>query len=309
MEDVQRPTDPVDSGAQFEEALADKVSIEALLHARPYEPNQETFDPDCQSTVRGYLRQLTQDNWFGHHRSRTWGYTVLRTSYEDDARFQAALNVIKRYLRLRNDDEARHITSSIEYKVKWSGWPERVPACTDTALFDEFLKRYVNDVLQDRDALEGASVTECYAYFKRWAIDHWHLDPKYISAASPRLKSAILMDAETIDQLQNFPEDIGDQMPFAVASKFWVKMIEAEPRPRGGSRTTEWGMVDCYRVRVADLISFWFGRTWNEPANKTWQTDLQDPQIHYHSDDFLPPGTELPVRDFLINPPLKSFTP
>ncbi len=33
-------------------------------------------------------------------------------------------------------------------------------------------------------------------------------------------------------------------------------MIEAEPQPRGGSQTTEWGMVDCYRVQVADLISF-----------------------------------------------------
>lgn len=108
------------------------------------------------------------------------------------------------------------------------------------------------------------------------------MEPYLISAASPRLKSCIVLDAETIEQLKGIPDgllDLSDREIRPIGAKFWVKMAEAEPKSR--SHTPRAELVEIYRVRLVDLEQFWFMRDIREPANLTYKTDPQDPNVHY----------------------------
>ena len=117
-------------------------------------------------------------------------------------------------------------------------------------------------------------------YFKRWAYAHWGGNPKHISAASPRLKSCILLDAETMDHLQNtsksFPDARSTSESFKLGGLFWVKIVEAFPQPRF------LGMADCYRLRLGDLADFWFGRTWLDPDRSSSPVVGQPEDVYYY---------------------------
>jgi hypothetical protein len=116
-------------------------------------------------------------------------------------------------------------------------------------------------------------------YFKSWALAHWHGDPALISAGSPRLKSCIVLDAETLDQLQDVPEDIPVEQWYSVRGRWWVKMAEAYPQARWKS------VADCYRVRLGDLVYFWFERQWREPFASTAPVEGEGEDVFYYRYD------------------------
>jgi hypothetical protein len=285
MEDTEQLPQSVSPEAQMQEAVAD-VQILATAASGPrqlFQANSSLgiIDPEARNTLRAYLRHLAEQNWLGDYRARTWGYAILRTSYGDDGKFNAATDVLSRYVRLWSDEEARSVTAALEKLDRWNDLPAGLPTTADTTLNEQFTQRFVNDVLQDHDVLDQAPIPQVCDYFRKWALAHWHQDPHTISAASSRLKSAILLDAETIDQLQDVPLEIPDEEIFSVGQQFWVKMVEAEPVPRLGWQDARDGMTSCYRVRLCDLIPFWFERNRRDPAHLADGTDDRYPGTYF----------------------------
>ncbi|KAK8091859.1 hypothetical protein PG997_002220 [Apiospora hydei] len=85
-------------------------------------------------------------------------------------------------------------------------WPAKSTTKPDRRAEDELAKRFINDVLEDREALADDTVGQVSAYFGRWASARWKPKPMppnipVIVYHSRRLQSCILLDAETIEHL------------------------------------------------------------------------------------------------------------
>jgi len=94
------------------------------------------------------------------------------------------------------------------------------------------------------------------------------------------LKSCILLDAETLDQLQNAqqstPDALSSSESFEIGGRFWVKIVEAFPLPG------VMGGADCYRLRLGDLADFWFKRTWLDPDRLASPVKNQPEDVYYY---------------------------
>ncbi len=85
--------------------------------------------------------------------------------------------------------------------------PEGVSTAADPRPSDEFyVRRFVNDVVEDREALQDATPAYTSAFFRRWALERWDGDEWRFLAAGPRLETAILFDEETVAHLQGLAE-------------------------------------------------------------------------------------------------------
>jgi hypothetical protein len=242
-------------------------------------------NPEATCTSRNLLRWLSENHWFAEsYLPRTWGYTILRTTYTDDEAFQAAADALGRYMRARADAEIARVAEDYERLRTRGQLPEGV--AVDRRPSDEFyVNRFVNEVVQDQEQLENAAVADVCAYFRRWALARWHMDERYFSAATPRLKTAILFDEETVTQLQGvgacrFAEK-GDV--WKMGREFWVKMVEAEPKERGGPNMNQ-GVTDCFRVRLQHLQLYWFDRDRSDPAYMVWEVDERFPGEWFFTD-------------------------
>ncbi|KAK8059135.1 hypothetical protein PG996_009065 [Apiospora saccharicola] len=105
---------------------------------------------------------------------------------------------------------------------------------------------------------------------------------------SARLSACILLDAETVEQLQGVPASPAELYPRL--RDFWVKMVEAQPVPRQGPYYYDDGSVcDVYRVRLAHLVDFWFDSSDGNPEKTTEEPDPQDKSIrYYHPSGWVP---------------------
>jgi len=73
-----------------------------------------------------------------------------------------------------------------------------------------------------------------------------------------------MLDAETLDQLYGLTtQQVRLEQYQIIGSQYWVKMAESYPQPRVV------GIADCYRVKLRDLIDFWFSRDWQCPSAST----------------------------------------
>ncbi|KAH7403158.1 hypothetical protein BKA64DRAFT_442504 [Cadophora sp. MPI-SDFR-AT-0126] len=155
-----------------------------------------------------------------------------------------------------------------------------MPETANSVPNEVLLERFVNDIVEDKETLDEATVRQVSDYFRRWTYAHWSGDPAHISAGSPRLKSCILLDAETLDQLQTTPQFIPNapsrSQGLELGGCFWVKIVEAFPR----LRLT--GMADCYRLLLGDLADFWFRRTWLDPNRSSSPVVDQPKDIYYY---------------------------
>ena len=227
--------------AEDRQAVADAQQLRTL--ASDYSP--EEFAPGDRNpeASRGSREQLV---WLSQHfasadsyRARTWGYTILRTTYADDAAFGAAVSTLNRYMRARADGECWRVTNDLETLRNQGRLPRGTPTTADPRPSDElYARRFVNDVVQDRAAHDKATPTQACAFFRRWALERWHREEWCFSAAGPRLKTAILFDEETVAQPQGLVaqdwcagEDPGGEAR-RVAREYWVKMVESEPKQR-----------------------------------------------------------------------------
>ena len=71
-----------------------------------------------------------------------------------------------------------------------------------------------------------------------------------------------------------------------------MKIVEAYPQPR------VFGTTDCCRLRLGDLVDFWFRRTWLEPDRSTSSVLDQPEDLFYynageHGKDFGQPGGQI----------------
>lgn len=167
----------------------------------------------------------------------------------------------------------------------------------DRQIEDEFERRFVNEVFEDRDRFADATADQVRACFLRWAqerFDMFHPPPAYSRIQRPanfrfrhhepcsaRLFACILLDAETVEQLQGVPASPAELYPRL--RDFWVKMVEAQPVPREEPYYPDGSVCDLYRVRLADLVEFYFDDSEWGPERSTEEPDPQDKSIRYYN--------------------------
>ncbi|CAJ0554852.1 Ff.00g133650.m01.CDS01 [Fusarium sp. VM40] len=117
----------------------------------------------------------------------------------------------------------------------------------DTRLNIEFTRRYQNGILQDKQ-LDGASVAMVRSYFNDWIASNNGTSV----AGDVRFTTCIMLDAETLVQLSEAPQNLPSDSSEYFGSQYWVKMVEAEC-----------GYEEAFRTRIFgryDLAEYWFHR-------------------------------------------------
>ncbi|KAK3896444.1 hypothetical protein C8A05DRAFT_40024, partial [Staphylotrichum tortipilum] len=255
--------------AEDRSADADAQQLRALADAYLPELAPGINNPEPCRNSRRLLIWLSQNYAdASHYRARTWGYTILRTTYGNDAAFDAAVGTLARYMRAKGDQVCWWTAENLGSFDIRSSLPEGATLTPDPRPSDKlYVHRFVNEAVQDREALENATPTQACTFFRRWALERWDGEEKYFSAAGPRLKTVILFDDETVVQLQSLAaHEFAGENPGKEASDagagFWVKMVEAEPKQRDLNQ----GLLEWFRVGFWDLANFWFDRDITEPA-------------------------------------------
>ncbi|KAH6962889.1 hypothetical protein DER45DRAFT_624983 [Fusarium avenaceum] len=114
-------------------------------------------EPQCRGIFSRLDEVLTLDDG---HRPLQWGFAIIRTAYgpESDEQFQHALTLIGRiaqaWSNIEIDDFKNELVYVKENNVERLG---NVSMEIDTRLNIEFIRRYQNDILQDKQ-LDGTSV-------------------------------------------------------------------------------------------------------------------------------------------------------
>ncbi|KAH6617431.1 hypothetical protein F5144DRAFT_392328 [Chaetomium tenue] len=259
----------------------DVLCLEAL--AKP--PNRDlppnVRDPEAHRRSRWGLDWMTcRFVSPSNHLPRTWGYTILRTTYtpDSDAAVTTAVHALTHFMRAMARRECRGVTDRLQRLQRSRQLPAGVSTTGDARPSDEFyMKRFVTELVEDKAGLKHAAVPgEVCAYFRRWSLARFAKEEKYFSAASPRLKSAILFDEETVEHLQGLAagELDGDPEVSVAGKEFWVKAVEAEPE----KRNMRPGLSDCFRVPVGLLDEYWFERDRAHPAYEMlWKEDERFP--------------------------------
>ncbi|KAI8724290.1 hypothetical protein NCS52_00286800 [Fusarium sp. LHS14.1] len=201
------------------------------------------------------------------HRHRRWGFAIVRTAYGpgSDEQFRHALALIGRIVQVEADSEAAGVKEDIAWKKKNSFQLDHIPVEVDTRPNDEIVRRYENDVLEDDKKLEGASVATVRKYFNRWIMDK---EGTSISG-DMRYAACIMLDAETLAQLATAPRDFPPEGSIGLGSPYWVKMVEAKPKPE-----------DTFLVHVFGeygLVQYWFDRNYRR-RSAIEMTHTEDPE-------------------------------
>jgi hypothetical protein len=140
----------------------------------------------------GILRLLRDGERRKQHNDYTWGFRIYRTTYDrsdSEARFAKALEVLNDYIRFKcfSHDEHRPKTISPD----------------DNTASEQLWQRLRNDIVEDRELLEGASKTP--AKILELAQNWVHLDRKGTTSDSPRYRFFLVVDDEVIDHLLQLP--------------------------------------------------------------------------------------------------------
>ncbi|KAL2752052.1 hypothetical protein ACRALDRAFT_1083636 [Sodiomyces alcalophilus JCM 7366] len=218
---------------------------------RPGNPERPFWDP-WQHTISLYGFRCTSEEY---HHEKCWGWTILRTSYDDDEAFTQAVAAIHRLALVRLEDEYResrtrgkpdnddmnavnekldqvpgHPNLRNSIKKAWNAMvgpardalPEGEPFTPDWVITHELVRRYHNIVVQDRKALDGADVVEAWEYAH--ALD---LQEREWGA---RGQFFIYLDKESIHRLAQAPsqEELARMAPderSKTAWHYWVKAV------------------------------------------------------------------------------------
>lgn len=164
----------------------------------------------------------------------------MRTAYgpASDEQFQHALTLIGRIAQVYTDAEAAAVKSTWEWQKKND--PVQlgdIPIEVDLRPGEEIVRRYENDVLEDAAQLEGASVATVREYFNDWIVSKHGTSV----ASDIRFATCILLDAETLAQLATAPDDFPPPGNTGFKSTYWVKMVEAKPKPEDAFRARVFG--------------------------------------------------------------------
>jgi hypothetical protein len=181
-------------------------------------------DPQCRRDIFPRLEQVLSLR--GGHRPLQWGFAIIRTAYgpNSDEQFEHALNIIGRIAQAWADNEIASVKTQLAYEKENN--IERLGHISmevDTRPNDEFTRRYQNDILQN-EQLDGASVATVGQYFNNWIASNNGSSV----AGDVRFTTCIMLDAETLVQLAEAPQDLGSNWSEYFRSQYWVKMVEAE---------------------------------------------------------------------------------
>ncbi|KAL2692543.1 hypothetical protein Neosp_002953 [[Neocosmospora] mangrovei] len=201
------------------------------------------------------------------HRHRRWGFAIVRTAYGSgsDEQFQHALALIGRIAQVEADSEAAGVKEDIAWKKKNSFQLPHIPVEVDTRPNDEIVHRYENDILEDETRLDSASVATVREYFNQWVAAK---EGTSISG-DMRYAACIMLDAETLAQLAEAPRDFPPEGSVRFGSPYWVKMVEAKPKPE-----------DAFLVHVFGeygLVQYWFDRNYRR-RSAIEMTHTKDPE-------------------------------
>lgn len=126
------------------------------------------------------------------HGDYTWGYKIYRTTYQagTDAKFARAIEVLNKWMRdecLNNMNERR----------------EQLPS--DSKAKEQLAQRLRNEIVEDRELLEGASTETLLTLHQEWV----HLERKAIAADSPHYRFFLVIDDDVLNHLLNLSEKPG----------------------------------------------------------------------------------------------------
>ena len=199
-----------------------------------------------------------------------WGWTIVRTSYDDDEKFNRAVSAIHRLALVRLEDEYRQSRTigqpynddmvAVDRKLNkiqgnpglredvqeaWHIMADRAKDAVppgelfnpDWVITHELALRYHNLILQDRENLQGADVSKAWQYARALKLGEREL--------GARGEFFIYLDQESINLLAYAPsiEELARMEPAdrsRAAWDYWVKAV---------SPSCEIGRASC-RERV-----------------------------------------------------------
>ena len=126
----------------------------------------------------------------------TWGYHIFRTSYSltSDADFQNAIDVLHEYMHyVSYMGHNSHLEELQERGLNGSDMVDERPN-------QQLWQRLRNDIVQDREQLEGASPAKVRALARDWA---YSLGSK--TYTSPSYRFCLLIDEESMETLLKHP--------------------------------------------------------------------------------------------------------
>ncbi|KAG8674176.1 hypothetical protein FPOAC1_000139 [Fusarium poae] len=228
-------------------------------------------DPRCRRSVMARLKAIL--SLTDGHRPFRWGFAIVRTAYGpgSDEQFRHAINIINRVAKVWADDEANNVKENIMYCKDNSAILDHIPVEVDMRPNEEFLRRFENDILEDKEALENASSAAVRAYFKKW------ISSKRGTAliGDMRFAACVMLDAETLEQFAAVPEGFPRDTQEGYRSSYWLKLVDTDPNPD-----------EAVRVRVYghdDLMKYWFDRNFRQRpmSEMTHRSDRENPGVLY----------------------------
>lgn len=219
-------------------------------------------DDEPKRLPRIALQHLA-DHDGSHDYAYSWGYTIFRTVYTPGS----------------DEAVARAVDRLAVYAKHWARTNERsrprLGQPFDARPNEELCSRYYSEVVQDEQALAGASESEVGDMFDAWIRQHRRA-PTTTARPCPnaRFMYCLMLDQETIDNILALPEDPHARRGGHVASeedegKLWVKMITNRAKSEGG----RWWL----RVGLRDYLwPVWFSPS--DPDIVLEQMGWEDPK-------------------------------
>lgn len=255
------------------------LSIRSPQDLRPGNPDRQ-FWKEWISYIAMYGFYCTSEEY---QHDQCWGWTILRTSYDDDEAFNQAVAAIQRLALVRLEDEHRDsrtrgrpdndtVEASKEKitqywdRLGWvsGSWATMVrhaqdampgePLTPDFVISHELVRRYHMTIIQDRQTLDGVDVAKAWDYAHALNLEE----------REPGARSAlfIYLDQESIDQLASAPgqQNLAAMDPRTrskTAWEYWVKAvwIECETTEDGKSTDRMMGIpLGGRRIRLYDIF-------------------------------------------------------
>ncbi|KAF4337511.1 hypothetical protein FBEOM_8609 [Fusarium beomiforme] len=201
-----------------------------------------------------------------------WGFAIIRTAYgpKSDEQFQHALTLIGRIAQTWFDNEIASFKVQVAYEKENNIEPlSQISTEVDTRLNDEFTRRYQNDILQDKQQLDGAPVATVRRYFNDWIASN---NGSSVTG-DIRFTTCIMLDTETLAQLAEAPQDLHSDSSKYFRSQYWVKMVEAESGYEEAFRALLYGRYG--------LVEYWFDRN-NSRRLVVHRKNRENPGVLYY---------------------------
>lgn len=218
----------------------------------------------------------------------TWGYRIFRTSYSQpnsDAEFQKAIDVLQEYIR-------HECYEDYYQELEEEAWRDDTGEDTaDGGPNQQLWKRLKNDIVQDREQLEGASSAGIRALSQDWVHSR---DTK--TFMSPRYRFSIIIDDEAVQTSLQHPKPA--VLPLPATLMYAVNIVDAEfglppsyfppaePNKRDKDGTTneeEQPKIAEYEgwfwASASKLMDLWFWDELTDASLYVWDLELRP--VHF----------------------------